>query len=76
MIDHLGTRLRAAMVKRGRKRTQLASDLGMEPCQLGRYLRGQTAPRADVLRRLCDALGVSADYLIGRAPADSASAAQ
>lgn len=65
-MNHLGTRMRTVMSSRGQKRTQLADSIGMDACQVGRYLSGNVAPRADVLRRICDALNCSADYLIGR----------
>lgn len=47
--------------------TDLADKLGVSFAQIYRYEAGRASPDADVLDRMAELFGVSADYLIGRA---------
>ena len=49
----------------------VARDLGLNRSQLNRYLAGSSAPRAALLRQICDHFGVE-DYEIGLPPPDFA----
>jgi transcriptional regulator with XRE-family HTH domain len=43
----------------------LGAVAGLDPSAISRYERGATEPRAESVRRLAIALGVSADWLLG-----------
>jgi len=68
MIDirkMLGYRLISAMTERHMMRTQLADRVGIHYHTLESYLYG-TFPKLETFYNLCEALDVSADYLLGR----------
>ena len=57
-------RLKQLRRQRDLSQVQLAKLVGVHYNHIGRYERGESRPTADALKRLADALGVSADYLI------------
>lgn len=64
--------LRSARRARGLTQAELAERVGVAVEVCGRLERGRALPRAETLARLSAALGVSADVLLGLAPAGSA----
>jgi transcriptional regulator with XRE-family HTH domain len=59
-----GKRLKATRENKGFNKSELAEAIGIHYSQLGRYERDESTPTADTLKRLANALGVSADYLM------------
>ncbi len=51
--------------RRGLTQTELATRIGASNNQVGRYEAGESDPSIEVLVRLVNQLGVSADWLIG-----------
>lgn len=70
--------LRAAREKRELSQSELATRTGLQPSAVSHFETGKRSPSFDNLKRLADALGVSVDYLLGRAesPAVSSPAAE
>lgn len=52
--------------KSGKTYTQIIKETGISQRQLYRIRAGQSEPTASVIIRLCDALGCTADELLGR----------
>lgn len=63
MID--GKRLRHLREANGYTRNELAAKIDIHPGQLMRYEREESDATTEVLGRIANVLGVSADYLIG-----------
>lgn len=59
-------RLRAVRILRGLSQVGLADLAGIPKGSVGGYEAANIMPGIDKLSRLCDALDVSADYLLGR----------
>lgn len=62
-LDVLAARIREAHA--GEAAKDFALRVGIVPQALSRYEAGGNAPGADILRRICAASGVSADWLLG-----------
>jgi transcriptional regulator with XRE-family HTH domain len=62
--EGLGDRLSRLRRAKGWNQRQFGQRLGLRGSQISKLERGSHAPRADLLRRLSEALGVSADYLL------------
>jgi transcriptional regulator with XRE-family HTH domain len=62
----MGERLRDWLRANGITQEEFAFEIEMEPAQLSRLLNGVYLPRVKRLRQICDATGLSADYLLGR----------
>ena len=60
-------RLKSAMFERNMTNKELAEKAGLNENMIGHYANGKYRPKMDALECLCNALGVSADYLMGRA---------
>ena len=58
-------RLKQSIQDRGLTQRMLATLIGTTDVSISRYLKGKRIPSADVLYRMCKALNVSADYLLG-----------
>lgn len=58
-------RLKQSIESRGLSQRMLATLIGTSEQSICRYLKGKRLPGADILYRICKALGVSADYLLG-----------
>ena len=59
--------LKAARKARNLSRSQLASILGVGGAAISRWESGSREPKFQMLGKLCDALDVTSDYLLGRA---------
>ena len=59
-------RLRDWRLKRGLTQDELARKADVPTVSVSHFETGHRFPNAESLRRLADALGVSADYLLGR----------
>lgn len=59
-------RLLAARKKRELSQDDLAQRSGLQPAAVSHFETGARKPSFDNLRRLADALSVTADYLLGR----------
>lgn len=59
-------RLVAARKKRELSQEDLAQKSGLQPAAISHFETGARKPSFDNLRRLADALNVTADYLLGR----------
>lgn len=60
-------RLTQARVRSGKTKSELAIDIGVSAAAVGQYEAGVNSPRADVLERLGEALGVRPDFFaVGR----------
>ena len=57
-------RLRSTRLQRDLSQVELAEKAGLHFTSVSRYETGGTHPNADALKRLCQALGVSGDYLM------------
>jgi len=62
----LPTRLAEARARAGLSIRALADRLGEHQTSVHRWESGAVEPRASVVARLAEALGVSADWLLGR----------
>lgn len=60
------SRLVAARKKRGFSQDELGKRAGLQPAAVSLFETGSRKPSFDNLRRLADALDVTADYLLGR----------
>ena len=59
------TNLRECMERKGVTQTALANMIGMQRQTISLYMNGQSSPNAEILTDIDNALGVSADYLLG-----------
>ncbi len=66
--DLFGERLVAAREARGLNQTELAKLAGLQPAAIGHFEHTRRRPSFANIRALAKALGVTADYLLGRAP--------
>lgn len=64
--DIFPKRLLAARKKRELSQDDLAQRSGLQPAAVSHFETGARKPSFDNLRRLADALSVTADYLLGR----------
>jgi len=65
--QEFGDRLIAAREARGLNQTELAKLTGLQPAAIGHFERNRRKPSFANIRVLAKALGVTADYLLGRA---------
>ena len=59
-------RLKSAMFDKGLNCKQLAEQTDIHNNMIGHYVRGKYLPKIEALLALCQALDVSADWLMGR----------
>jgi transcriptional regulator with XRE-family HTH domain len=57
------TRLQQLRIQKSLSQDELARRTGIHKNQIGRYERGDSQPTAGKIKKLCDVLGVSKDYL-------------
>jgi transcriptional regulator with XRE-family HTH domain len=62
--DGFPKRLRELRRQRNLSQKELGKIVGLHYTNLGKYERGLATPSSERLRRIADALGVTADYLI------------
>lgn len=68
----LGARIKKCRDVKGMSQAALAEVMGLKNASIiGNWELGNSRPDADKICKLCDALGVSADYLLGRIPEDN-----
>jgi transcriptional regulator with XRE-family HTH domain len=60
-----GTRLRAAIKARGASQRGLAERLAISETRVSEYVHDVKLPRADMVARIAEALGVTTDALLG-----------
>jgi transcriptional regulator with XRE-family HTH domain len=60
-----GSKLRAIRALTGMTQADLAAKSGVSPTAIAEYERDKRDLRADTIRKLCEALGVSVTYKIG-----------
>lgn len=65
MKDVFTTRLKQSITERGLTQRMLATLIGTTEQSVSRWANGNRTPNADMLYRMCKALDVSADYLLG-----------
>ena len=59
------TRLRQIREDRGYTQDELAMNIGLGQSQMNKYENGKSEPSPEIIKRIAQELGVSADYLIG-----------
>lgn len=59
-----GQKLRAIRALRGVTQAALAESAGVSPTAIAEYEKGKRDLRADTIRKLCDALGVTVIYRV------------
>jgi transcriptional regulator with XRE-family HTH domain len=60
-----GSKLRAIRALTGITQAELAERSGVSPTAIAEYERDKRDLRADTIRKLCEALGVSVTYRVG-----------
>jgi len=64
-LNDLPKKISQRRKQQGFTQTQLAQSVGITQAFLAEIEKGRKRPSLDVLEKLCDALGCSADYLLG-----------
>ena len=64
-------RIKALKKAKNLSTTQLAEKLGIQKTRVSMWETNGTVPRQDMLFKLCDFFGVSADYLLGNDKVDN-----
>jgi transcriptional regulator with XRE-family HTH domain len=64
MIMTIGDRIRALRKEQKLTQANLAEKVNLTYIQIGRYEQQKSKPSGDVVRRLADALGTTADFLM------------
>lgn len=67
-MNDLPKRISQRRKLQGFTQTQLAQSVGITQAFLAEIEKGRKRPSIEVLEKLCDALGCSADYLLGIPP--------
>jgi transcriptional regulator with XRE-family HTH domain len=67
-LNDLPKRINQRRKMQGLTQSQLAERVGITQAFLAEIEKGRKRPSLDVLEKLCDALGCSADYLLGIPP--------
>ena len=57
--------LQEIMIDRNLNQTQLAKLVGVKQSQVSEWLKGKSKPSYDMIKQICLALSISADYLLG-----------
>lgn len=73
--ETLGARLKRIRTEKGITQVELAKRLGSIQAVVSSYECGKAHPNHETLARMAQALGVSTDYLLGIAPAPTATRA-
>ena len=66
MSNTLADRLKSLLVLNNMSQNQLAKKSGITRYAICKYCNGSRIPTSTNLAKICDALNVSADYLLGR----------
>ena len=59
-------KLEQILEERGLQQKSFAKSLNMATATMNNYVKGRREPDLDMIGKFCDALGVTADYLLGR----------
>ena len=65
IVGIFGERLKQIRIARGISQKIIADNAGVATAQISRYEAGLQSPTEEVIRRIAQFLGVSADYLLG-----------
>ena len=65
MIEQIRKRISDEIKKSGKKQIELASEIGVKQQAISEFVNQKSLPALDTLARLCKALDVSADYILG-----------
>lgn len=60
----MGEKIRKLRKEKGITQAELASQLGLTPKMISFYELNQRVPPMDIVKKLCDILGVDANYLL------------
>ena len=63
--ERIGKCIARARKLRNMKQVELGAAIGVSDQTISNWEVGLRTPRADYIRRMCDVLGCSADYLLG-----------
>lgn len=66
MACPMGQRILELLEQKDMKQKDLAQKLGITEVSVSRYINGTHTPHTDIVVKMADILGVSADYLLGR----------
>lgn len=66
ILVEIGKRIAESRRNAGFTQEELANRLGVTPQALSKWEKGASSPDLEMLTSLCDILGVSADYLVGK----------
>ena len=66
LAEAIGARVQSARDARGWTNYDLSDATGLAPETLSRMARGHIEPSASSIVKLCDALNVTSDHLLGR----------
>ncbi|WP_422446022.1 helix-turn-helix domain-containing protein [Thermoanaerobacterium sp. DL9XJH110] len=69
-MESIGDKIRRLREQKGLTQKQLAELIGTTEASLSRYENNLREPKAEIISRLANALGVSADYLLGKSEED------
>lgn len=64
-MKELGDRLKLALKSKGMSQSDLARATGITTSAISRYINTSREPTATIMRKICESLGVSSDYLLG-----------
>lgn len=66
MDTTIAERLKSILILKDMSQGELARRSGLTTAAISRYCTGSRIPTSDNLLKICDALDVSADFLLGR----------
>lgn len=64
-MKDLGDRLKVALKLKGMSQSDLARATGITTSAISRYINTSREPTTTMMRKICESLGVSSDYLLG-----------
>ena len=64
-LENIQKRLREEIKSSGLTQKELAERIGVNPSTISKYMRIDKYPAIDTLAKLCKALDISADYILG-----------
>lgn len=60
----IGRNIKRALERQGKTQRELAEDIGITEASMSRYIHGDRVPKATMLVKIANALGVTADQLL------------
>jgi len=67
-VSHSGMIIKATRDEMGLTQKELADKSGVHESAIAQFERGTRNPSYETINRLCDALNITSDYLMGRRP--------